>query len=47
MDVSLTGLIPFTNYSIEVAPVNNQSQVGPYSDPVVTQTEEEGETIAL
>ena len=47
VEVSLTGLIPFTNYSIEAAPVNNQSQVGSYSGPVVTQTEEDGETIAL
>ena len=45
MEVSLTGLTPFTNYSIQVAPVNNQSQVGSYSGPVVTQTEEDSETI--
>ena len=46
VEVSLTGLSP-TNYSIQVAPVNNQSQVGSYSDNVVTQTEEDSETIAL
>ena len=45
VEVSLTGLTPFTNYSIQVAPVNNQSQVGSYSGPVVTQTEEDSETI--
>ena len=47
VEVSLTGLTPFTNYSIQAAPVNNQSQVGSYSDPVVTQTQEDSETIAL
>ena len=45
--VTLTGLTPFTNYSIQVAPVNDQSQVGSYSGPVVTQTQEDCETIAL
>ena len=44
VEVSLTGLTP-TNYSIQAAPVNNQSQVGSYSGPVVTQTEEDSETI--
>ena len=47
VEVSLTGLTPFTNYSIQAATVNKQSQVGSYSDPVVTQTEEDSETIAL
>ena len=47
VEVSLTGLTPFTNYSIQAAPVNDQSQVGSYSDPVVTQTEEDSEIIAL
>ena len=46
-EVSLTGLTPFTDYSIQAAPVNNQSQVGSYSGPVVTQTQEDSETIAL
>ena len=47
VEVSLTGLTPFTNYSIQAAPVNDQNQVGSYSGPVVTQTEEDSETIAL
>ena len=47
VEVSLTGLTPFTNYSIQAAPVNDQSQVGSYSDPVITQTEEDSENIAL
>ena len=47
VEVSLTGLTPFTDYSIQAAPVNNQSQVGSYSGPVVTQTQEDSETIAL
>ena len=46
VEVSLTGLTPFTNYSIQAAPVNDQGQVGSYSGPVVTQTEEDSETIA-
>ena len=47
VQVSLTGLTPFTNYSTEAAPVNNQNQVGSYSDPVLTQTQEDSEIIAL
>ena len=47
VEVSLTGLTPFTNYSIQAAPVNDQNQVGSYSDTVVTQTQEDSETIAL
>ena len=47
VEVSLTGLTPFTNYSIQAAPVNNQSQVGSYSGPIVTQTQEDGEQIKL
>ena len=40
VEVSLTGLTPFTNYSIQAAPVNNLSQVGSYSDIAVTQTQD-------
>ena len=47
VEVSLTGLTPFTNYSIQAAPVNDQSQVGSYSGPVITQTEEDSKAIAL
>ena len=47
VEVSLTGLTPFTDYSIQAAPVNDQSQVGSYSDPVVTQTGEDSEQIKL
>ena len=47
VQVLMTGLTPFTNYSIRAAPVNVQSQVGSYSGPVVTQTQEDSETIAL
>ena len=43
--VSLTGLTPFTNYSIEVAAVNEQGDVGPYSDSIREQTKEDGEHI--
>ena len=47
VEVSLTGLTPFTNYSIQAAPVNILSQVGSYSGPVVTQTEEDGEATTV
>ena len=39
---SLTGLTPYTNYSIEVAAVNEQGDVGRYSDRMKEQTEEDG-----
>ena len=38
----LLGLIPYTNYSIEVAAVNEMGDVGPYSYPVTIQTPEDG-----
>ena len=37
-DISLTGLAPSTIYSIEVAAVNENGDVGPYSDPITTVT---------
>ena len=36
--VTLTGLTPSTNYSISVAAVNENGDVGLYSDPVTTMT---------
>ena len=42
---SLTGLTPFTNYSIQVAAVNEQDDVGPYSDPITVQTDKDGKII--
>ena len=39
----LTGLFPFTNYSIQVAAVNEQGDVGLYSDPEREQTKEDSE----
>ena len=35
--VVLTGLIPLSNYSISVAALNQNGDVGPYSDPVTEQ----------
>ena len=35
---SLTGLIPSTNYSIQVAAVNEEGDVGLYSDPLIKHT---------
>ena len=37
-DILLTGLSPLTNYSIEVAAVNENGDVGLYSDPIITLT---------
>ena len=45
--VSLTRLTPFTNYSIQVAAVNEQGDVGPYSDSIREQTKEDGDHISL
>ena len=42
-EATLTGLTPFTSYSIEVAAVNNQSDVGEFSEPVIAQTYEDSE----
>ena len=42
---SLTGLTPFTTYSIQVAAVNEQNDVGPYSDPKTVQTEEDSKVV--
>ena len=44
---SLTGLTPFTNYSIQVAAVNEQDDVGPYSGPITVQTEEDSKMIII
>ena len=41
---SLTGLTPYTNYSIQVAAVNEQGDIGLYSDPIIIQTLEEGKS---
>ena len=38
----LTGLMPYTNYSIKVAVVNEMGDVRPYSYPVIVQTPEDG-----
>ena len=38
---SLTGLTPYTNYFIQVAAVNEQGDVGLYSDPIITSTLED------
>ena len=40
-ETSLTGLTPFTNYSIRVAAVNEEGDVGIYSDPITVQTLED------
>ena len=42
LEITLTGLTPFTNYSIEVAAVNEEGDVGVYSEPQYAVTEEDG-----
>ena len=44
-ETSLTGLTPFTNYSIQVAAVNEEGDVGLYSDPLTRQTQEGRESL--
>ena len=44
-ETSLTGLTPFTNYSIRVAAVNEEGDVGIYSDPMTEQTPEDSKII--
>ena len=40
MRITLTGLTPFTTYSVQVALVNVQGDIGPYSAPVEARTAE-------
>ena len=44
-ETSLTGLTPFTDYSIQVAAVNMEGDVGLYSDPVTQRTLEIRESL--
>ena len=41
-ETTLTGLTPYTNYSIQIATVNEDGDVGPYSYPIQIQTNEDG-----
>ena len=43
-EITLTGLTPFTNYSIEVAAVNEEGDVGVYSEPQYAVTDEDGKS---
>ena len=38
LEITLTGLTPFTEYSIEVAAVNENGDVGVFSEPEVVMT---------
>ena len=40
LEITLTELTPFTEYSIEVAAVNENDDVGVYSEPEVVMTDE-------
>ena len=41
MNISLTELTPHTNYSIQITALNTQGNVGPYSAPIIGQTDED------
>ena len=41
MNISLTELTPHTNYSIQIAALNIQGNIGPYSAPIIGQTDED------
>ena len=43
-EASLTGMIPYTNYSIQVAAVNEHGNIGSYSDPINGRTAEDGKS---
>ena len=45
LDMTLTGLTPFTNYSIEVAAVNEEGDVGVYSKSQSVLTEQDSKLI--
>ena len=40
VEASLTGLTPYTNYSIQIATMNEHGVVGLYSYPITIQTPE-------
>ena len=42
LEASLTGLTPYTNYSIQIATMNEHGVVGLYSYPIRIQTPEDG-----
>ena len=42
VEASLTGLTPYTNYSIQITTVNEHGVVGLYSYPITIQTPEDG-----
>ena len=45
-ETSLIGLTPFTNYSIQVAAVNEEGDVGLYSDPITRLTQESSKLLS-
>ena len=46
-EVLLTGLTPFTKYSIQVAAMNEQGDIGLYSHPMIEQTWEDSEYLRI
>ena len=47
LEASLTGLSPYTNYSIQIATVNEHGVVGLYSYPITIQTPEDGNSFKI
>ena len=46
-ETSLTELIPFTSYSIQIAAVNIEGDLGLFSDSLIEQTLEDSESLAM
>ena len=46
-ETSLAGLTPFTSYSIQVAAVNVEGDVGHFIDPLTEQTLEGSESLTI
>ena len=45
LQVEISGLMPYTNYTVQVAGVSDQGTQGPLSQPVSIVTPEAGSTV--
>mgnify|MGYP001793289360 CR=1 FL=1 len=43
----IRGLLPYTNYSLEIAPYYFDNDLGPYSMPLTFMTDEDGECLII
>ena len=44
-EISLTGLVPYTRYSVEVAAMNEEGEFGPYSPSITVETLEDSKVL--